>query len=244
MIPKIIHWCWLSGDPIPENLQRYMDSWKRLLPDYEFIHWDFERFPRGKCEWVDQAFDTHKYAFAADYIRLYALYNYGGFYLDMDVEVLKNFDELLNHHVMLGCDSDGFPEVAAFGAEKGNGWIGLCLDAYNQRSFIKKDGSYETEPLPAVIKRLTDSSQFNLKNVHGLDDYIEGEDEICILPSEYFGPKSYATGEIHTTNHTFLIHHFAGSWIPKYERLEKKIWLFLGLKPHCIIGKVLNLFKR
>ena len=59
-----------------------------------------------------------------------------------------------------------------------------------------------------------------------------------------FGPKSYATGEIHTTNHTFLIHHFAGSWIPKYERLEKKIWLFLGLKPHCIIGKVLNLFKR
>lgn len=54
MIPKIIHWCWLSGDPIPENLQRYMDSWKRLLPDYEFIHWDFKRFPRGKSEWVDQ----------------------------------------------------------------------------------------------------------------------------------------------------------------------------------------------
>lgn len=71
MIPKIIHWCWLSGDPIPENLQRYMNSWKRLLPDYEFIHWDFKRFPRGKCEWVDQAFDAHKYAFAADYIRLF-----------------------------------------------------------------------------------------------------------------------------------------------------------------------------
>ena len=94
-----------------------------------------------------------------------------------------------------------------------------------------------------MIKRLTDSSQFILKKVRGLDEYIEGENEICILPKEYFGPKSYATGEIHTTNHTFLIHHFAGSWIPKYERLEKKIWLFLGFKPHCIIGKVLNLFK-
>lgn len=98
MIPKIIHWCWLSDDPIPDKLQHYMESWKKFLPDYEFIHWNFDRFPKGKSIWVDQAFEAHKYAFAADYIRLYALYNYGGFYLDMDVEVLKSFDTLLNHH--------------------------------------------------------------------------------------------------------------------------------------------------
>ena len=134
MIPKIIHWCWLSDDPIPDKLQHYMESWKKFLPDYEFIHWNFDRFPKGKSIWVDQAFEAHKYAFAADYIRLYALYNYGGFYLDMDVEVLKSFDTLLNHHLMLGYDSAGFPEVAAFGAEKENDWIGLCLEEYNQKT--------------------------------------------------------------------------------------------------------------
>ena len=76
MIPKIIHWCWLSDDPIPASLQKCMDSWKVYLPDYEFIHWNFQRFPKGKSKWVDEAFANKKYAFAADYIRLYALYNY------------------------------------------------------------------------------------------------------------------------------------------------------------------------
>lgn len=243
MIPKIIHWCWLSDDPIPDKLQHYMESWKKFLPDYEFIHWNFDRFPKGKSIWVDQAFEAHKYAFAADYIRLYALYNYGGFYLDMDVEVLKSFDTLLNHHLMLGYDSAGFPEVAAFGAEKENDWIGLCLEEYNQKTFINKDGHFETEPLPAVVKRLTAKSQFSFKNVSNLNEYVEGENEICILPSDFFGPKSYSTGEIHTSKNTFLIHHFAGSWIPKYERLERKLWLALGLKPHCLIGKIMKMFK-
>ena len=65
MIPKIIHYCWLSNDPVPSDLQKYMQTWKVKLPDYEFIKWDFKRFPKGKSKWVDQAFDKKKYAFAA-----------------------------------------------------------------------------------------------------------------------------------------------------------------------------------
>lgn len=86
---------------------------------------------------------------------------------------------------MLGYDSAGFPEVAAFGAEKENDWIGLCLEEYNQKTFIDKDGHFETEPLPAVIKRLTAKSQFSFKNVPNLNEYVEGENEICILPSDF-----------------------------------------------------------
>lgn len=120
MIPKIIHYCWLSDDPVPEKLQNYMKSWKKYLPDYEFMKWDFKRFPKDKCAWVSEAFDNKKYAFAADYIRIYALYNYGGIYLDMDVEVLKSFDDLLSLPYFLCCDEDGEgPEVAAFGAGGG-----------------------------------------------------------------------------------------------------------------------------
>ena len=61
MIPKIIHYCWLSDDPIPENLQTYMKSWKEVLVDYEFVKWDFSKFNKGSSKWVSDAFDNKKY---------------------------------------------------------------------------------------------------------------------------------------------------------------------------------------
>ena len=83
MIPKIIHYCWLSNNPIPSKLQEYMESWKKQLPDYEFILWNFERFDINSSIWVKQAFEAKKYAFAADYIRLFAVYHYGGIWIWM-----------------------------------------------------------------------------------------------------------------------------------------------------------------
>ena len=76
MIPKIIHYCWLSNDAVPQELQMYMATWKEKLPSYEFILWNFDRFDINSSLWVRQAFEAKKYAFAADYIRLYAVYNY------------------------------------------------------------------------------------------------------------------------------------------------------------------------
>ena len=117
MIPKVIHYCWLSGDPIPEKLQRCMDSWKKFLPDYEFVLWDLERFDIKTSQWVKEAFEARKYAFAADYIRLYAVYNYGGVYMDMDVEVVRPFDDLLASPYILGLESEKGVEAGVFGAE-------------------------------------------------------------------------------------------------------------------------------
>lgn len=96
MIPKKIHYCWLSNDPYPEKIEKCINSWKEKLPDYEIIKWDLNRFPLEKSLWVKQAYEARKYAFAADYIRLYALATEGGIYLDSDVEVLKSFDDLLD----------------------------------------------------------------------------------------------------------------------------------------------------
>ena len=106
MIPKIIHYCWLSNDPYPEELKRCMDTWKKKLPDYEFILWNFDKFDKSSSKWVEQAFDNRKYAFAADYIRLFAVYNYGGIYMDMDIEVLKSFDDLLDSELMMAYEND------------------------------------------------------------------------------------------------------------------------------------------
>lgn len=232
MIPKIIHYCWLSDDPVPANLQRCMQSWKAFLPDYELVHWNFVRFPKGKSKWVDQAFENKKYAFAADYIRLYALYNYGGIYLDMDVEVLKSFDSFLDLKTMLCFENsnDLRLEVAAFGAEKGSMWMKACLDYYQDKPFVNADGSFNTKVLPVVIRDCLKENGFVIKPVSSLKLVANNSDkEIPVLPYDYFSPKSYATGKIEKTENTYSVHHFAGTWLPWYCRLEKKVCSMLGI---------------
>ena len=107
MIPKIIHYCWLSDDPIPVEFQKYIETWKVKMPDFQLMLWNFSKFNKESSLWVKQAFDNKKYAFAADYIRLYALYEYGGFYLDMDVEVVKSFNEFIQLNTAICFEHDG-----------------------------------------------------------------------------------------------------------------------------------------
>lgn len=107
-----------------------MDSWKKFLPDYEFVLWDLERFDIKTSQWVKEAFEARKYAFAADYIRLYAVYNYGGIYMDMDVEVVRPFDDLLASPYILGLESEKGVEAGVFGAER------YSLLVKNNRFFV------------------------------------------------------------------------------------------------------------
>lgn len=232
MISKKIHYCWLSEDPIPENLQECMNSWKKNLSGYEIIRWDYKRFPRGVSKWVDEAYDHRKFAFAADYIRLYALYNYGGIYLDMDVEVLKSFDDFLGLDTMLCYENskDNRLEVAAFGAEKGAPWIKKCLDYYENRHFVNSDGHFDTKVLPAIIRDCLLSGGYILSCVDSVEQAKKHKGaNIPVFPCDYFSPKSYATGMIEKTERTYSIHHFAGSWLPWYCKLEKKICSILGI---------------
>lgn len=202
MIPKIIHYCWLSNDPYPEDLKRCMDTWRAKLPDYEFILWNFDRFDKSSSKWVEQAFDNKKYAFAADYIRLYAVYNYGGIYMDMDIKVLKSFDDLLDSDLMMAYEDDeqNGIEAGCFGASKNNPIIKECLDYYTGRSFIKDDGSFDTLTLPKImIKTTAKHLELNIR-----DRYA-------------FTCKSYHTGEITTNENSYAIHNFAGSWLSQRE---------------------------
>lgn len=153
MIPKIIHYCWLSNDPIPEKLQEYMKSWKEKLPDYEFKLWNFDCFDINSSQWVKEAFEAKKYAFAADYIRLYAVYNYGGIYMDMDVEVIKSFNPLLNNDYLLGYENQIGIEAGIFGASPKADWVKLILDYYQNKSFYREDGTQNTTPLPKSYLR-------------------------------------------------------------------------------------------
>ena len=244
MIPKLIHYCWLSNDPVPESLQKYLESWKRVLPDYEFVLWNFDNFDKSTSLWVRQAFDNKKYAFAADYIRLYALYNYGGFYLDMDVEVLKSYNEFLQLREVICFENskDNRLEVAAFGVEKGREWVKTCLDYYCNRPFIKKDGTFDTKVLPVIIKDTLINNNYKTVEVKSIEEAksIVDDKYIPVFPYCYFSPKSYATGKIDISNKTYSIHHFAGTWLPWYSKVEKSIFNMLGLEFRDGIRNVLK----
>lgn len=227
MIPKIIHYCWLSSDPYPDDLQKWMQTWKEKLPDYEFRLWNFNNFDKKLSLWVRQAFENKKYAFAADYIRLFAVYNCGGFYLDMDIEVLKSFDDLLDSDLILAYENDEKTgiEAGCFGAEKGNPVIKECLNYYAGRSFIKEDGTFDILPLPRIMNSI-----------------ISKYKNILVRSCDYFTAKSFETGKIKLSENTYTIHHFAGSWTSDaqkeyYKKREKYYTNF-----NSYLGKLLSFF--
>lgn len=204
MIPKIIHYCWLSNDPVPSDLQKYMESWKVQLPDYEFIKWDFSKFNKESSVWVSEAYDNKKYAFACDYIRLFALYNYGGIYMDMDIEVLRPFDDLLQHKYMIAKERPDqmWIEAGCFGSEKGNPFLEKCLEYYKDKHFVNDNGGIEDTPLPRIMAKIYSDNGYDFK----LYDW------------HTFTNKSYTTGEINIEENSYAIHHFAGSWKSKEEQ--------------------------
>ena len=213
MIPKIIHYCWLGKKPLPENLEIYINSWKKYLPEYEIILWDLEKFDIEKSLWVKQACDSKMYAFATDYMRLYALYNYGGIYLDTDVEVLKTFNDLLHLPYFIGKENTKYGiESAILGVEKGCVWIKKCLDYYDHRNFIKESGVYDIEPLPSIMNKVI-RANFNLISIPSIDKIDNNKENVYILPLEYFSPKKWDDPSVlNLTCNTYTIHHFYGSW--------------------------------
>lgn len=169
MIPKIIHFCWLSDDPFPASIQACIDSWKRVLPDYEIIKWDRKKFDIESVPYVKEAYEAKKYAFCADYIRIYALYHYGGIYLDSDVMVYKPFEPFLNLHSFSSVEFHSYflyahisnkqerlvgIEAAVLGAEKGASWLNDVLKYYDGRHFTLNSKELKKNIMPRVIARV------------------------------------------------------------------------------------------
>jgi mannosyltransferase OCH1-like enzyme len=202
-----------------------MKSWKEKLDGYEFVLWNFDRFDIHSSIWVKEAFEAKKYAFAADFIRLYAVYNYGGIYLDMDVEVIKPFDDLLNQKYFIAMESEEGFEAAVLGFEKGSDIVKTCLDYYIDRSFYITRGNENknTIPLPQIMMQETAKKYQIIKrasiNLQNRSNTIE------VFSPDYFTAKSFSTGKICITKNTYCIHHFAGSWTTEVEKeFIKRKW--------------------
>ena len=215
----------MSGDPFPSDIQKCIDSWKRILPDYEIWLWDTKRFDLSTSVWVTEAYDKKKYAFCADYIRMYALFNYGGVYLDSDVEVLRSFNDLLTLPYFIGYESKQYFEAAVIGAEKGNPFIGDVLAYYKDRHFVKENGSLDIQIMPEVMMNVT-NSKWKRVLINEISDFINDPTIINVFPYDWFSPID-STGKryvLRVSKNTYCIHHFASAWVDWRVKLLVKIF--------------------
>jgi len=253
MIPKIVHYVWLSGDAMPSKLQECMQTWQKFFPDYEIICWDKNAFDIESVPFVKEACRVKKWAFACDYIRLYALYTCGGFYLDSDVLIKKSFDQYLDNDFVTSIEYhpdvfkannsermlsiDGFPfiknrtipgiglQAAIMGSIKQHPFVHDCLNYYRDRHFKKPDGSFSEDIIaPSIYGFEAEKYGFRYLNVQ--QHLQEG---MLILPSTVFAStRELATEESHA------VHCCNGSWrTPEkqkfFDRLaEKARFIFMN----------------
>lgn len=207
MIEKIVHYVWLGEKPMPESYVSYFAGWKKLLPDYKFIKWDEKTFDINSNEWVKKAIEAKNYSLAADVIRAWALLNYGGIYLDTDVELLKNFDELVNQcDFFIGYETSCWLGCAILGSRKGHPAMAEVYSRYLQPcpKINKKSNMRCVLNFTASLVRL-----YQLK----LDGKrCELPDKTVVLPRDYFFPKHYITKEIKLTDKSVCIHHYGATW--------------------------------
>ena len=131
MIPKVIHYCWFGRGKMPEMALKCIESWKKYLPEYKIKEWNEDNFDLDMYPYVREAYDNRKFAFVTDVVRLYALYNEGGIYMDTDVEVLKSLDPFLHHNAFSGFEDDKNIPTGIMASEKGGRWAKENLDYYS-----------------------------------------------------------------------------------------------------------------
>ena len=218
MIPKKIHYCWLGGSPKPEKVMKCIESWEKHCPDYEIIEWNEGNIDITVNKYTKQAYEKKAWGFVPDYLRLMIVYEYGGIYLDTDVQIIKSFDSLLSLKAFAGFEDNEHVALGlGFGAEKGCSFLKTHMEQYENLSFIMEDGSLNRTPSPQYVTQLLKG--YGLKECDGSVQEVCG---VTIYPPEYFCPKSFETGFTTITRNTYSIHQFDGSWCTDEELKYKK----------------------
>lgn len=207
-IPKVIHYCWFGGKEIPDQNKKWMESWEKYCPDYEIIEWNESNYDISKNRYMYEAYQAGKWGFVPDYARLDIIYHYGGIYLDTDVEVIQNLDELLYQDAFAGIDGSKTVSLGlGFGAKPGFQLFKDLMDDYSDKVFRLDDGTLNIVAAPTLQKpffsKLGYLNNGEYQNIRGMSVYSE----------KMLSGKCAYTGMINPTKDTFLIHHYDGSWL-------------------------------
>lgn len=232
MIPKIIHYCWFGGKPKPQSVLKYIDTWKKQCPDYNIMEWNETNYDVYKNNYVKGAYQEKKWAFVSDYCRIDVLYQYGGIYLDTDVEVLKSFDDLLNLTAFVGMESETLVATCLIASEKKGDMVRDFLACYDNLEFDSLNPGTN-------VLRLTSMLEKKIGHV-GYD--INHKEYVIIFPFEYFVANDYGTGKVKKTVDTYSVHHYTSTWLPWYSRFEMKLSHLLGVPNRNILTRYAKKF--
>ncbi len=254
MIPKVIHYCWFGGKTLPKSALKCINSWKKYCPDYKIIEWNEKNFNIDCCPYVREAYEEKKWAFVSDVARLYALVNYGGIYMDTDVEVIKPLDSLLKYDAVSGFENDKQIPTGLMACIKGQKFFLKLLHDYDKRHFKLGNGTFDTTTNVLRITKICRRYGFKPNN------RLQTFGGFTLLPRDYLCPKDFETGKIHISKNTLTIHHFNSSWKSPEERffyekirqlnrilplkLARRVAKYISMiRFHGFISATKNLFK-
>ena len=208
-VPKI-HSFWFSGEEKPDLYKRCIKSWREHCPEFEIIEWNAQNYDITKNKYMQEAFEHRKWAFVSDYARLDVIYNYGGIYLDMDVELNASLQPLLNAECFFCRQEDGFLELGSgFGATAKNRLIGAMLESYRKRCFVKDNGELDLTPQPEWLSGIL--REYGIKRNH--NSQIIGE--MLCLSNDYI--SCFVGGE-EASRAKFGIHWHNGGWLAETQK--------------------------
>lgn len=236
MIPKKIHLCWFSNDPYPVEIKVCLDTWKRILPDYEVRLWRYDDAHSLGIRFIDEALERRKWAFAADVVRFYAVYTEGGVYMDSDIFLFKRFDEYIpqegfvtfNEKDKEECEEFGL-QAAFFIGSKGNSFCREVLDYYKSRPFVNADGSLNDTISPFVMTEVAKR--------HGFVCRDERQDLDCLTtyPTRLLMPRK----RFARSADTFAMHRVYGSWRKRKfsRRIELTITHWINVVRYALLRR-------
>lgn len=200
MIPKIIHYCWFGSKSEPKNFKQLKATWQKYCPDYKICRWDESNFDINQFHYTKYEYEANRLDLVSDFVRLYVVEKYGGIYLDVDVEVCKSLDNLLNLAIFFGLeDSDSINSGLVIGAESGNKHLINLMRVYqsnsNEKRFLQKN----------CVEITTD---YFRKLGFKYRDRTQVVDGCKIFSTDYFCPGGYLKlGRWHREK-AYTIHHY------------------------------------
>ncbi len=220
-IPKILHFVWVGGKPKPPLVLRCIESWKKYCPDYEIKEWNENNFDINSHQYTKESYGLKKWAFVSDYIRLFALKEYGGVYVDSDLEIYKPIDIFLEHEAFTGFESPEFPITAIMGSIKNHTWINDLLSYYNNKHFIengKIDYTANVWPITSIM-----CNKYNIKK-NNL--YQVGKEDLHVYPDYVFCANATKYG-YNIPEGCYTRHHFNATWEPSKNKPKRYFQMFL-----------------
>lgn len=197
-IPKIIHYCWFGEGKKPKLIGDCISTWKKYLPEYNIVEWNENNFKVEDFNFAYKAYNDRKWAFVSDYARLWALYNYGGIYLDTDMEILKPLDHLLINESFGGLEDEKIA-FGIWGCKKGNKFIGEVLKRYNSLNYDDYKNNLFDLAIPIHLTKVARENGYkddvNLINSDSMNSIVIGDSKKIEGYEEIYHSEDISDGE-------------------------------------------------